>query len=358
MINVLVTGVGASGVGYQILTALRLAEPKYNIVTADTTPLSLGLAQGRSRYILPGAQSPDYLPKVIEICQREKIDALFYGSERELKVLSDNRDVFNELGVFLPLNPKQVIDTCLDKNATMSVLGDMGFHVPESFRIRTESDLDSIRTFPVVLKPSVGGGGSSNLMVAQNESELRAFGSFLLKSYEEFIIQDYVGDSESEYTVGVLCDLEGRILNSIGMRRIIDSSFGNRLKIPNTTERDDLGKFLVISSGLSQGWIGRFPEVTSACEKLAKALGATGAINIQCRLVDGRVVIFEINPRFSGTTSLRALAGFNEPDVLIRRHLLNEEIEVNFPYREGCVLRALEGSFVETDRIEHVSSEC
>ena len=34
--------------------------------------------------------------------------------------------------------------------------------------------------------------------------------------------------------------------------------------------------------------------------------------------------MFEINPRFSGTTSLRAMVGYNEPDVLIRHHVLGE----------------------------------
>jgi len=55
-------------------------------------------------------------------------------------------------------------------------------------------------------------------------------------------------------------------------------------------------------------------------------------VNVQCRLVDGEVVVFEINPRFSGTTSLRAMVGYNEPDVLFRHHVLGEPIEPHFPY--------------------------
>jgi carbamoyl-phosphate synthase large subunit len=51
--------------------------------------------------------------------------------------------------------------------------------------------------------------------------------------------------------------------------------------------------------------------------------------------------VFEINPRFSGTTSIRAMVGYNEPDVLIRRHLLGEDVETRFPYGRGLVLRSL-----------------
>jgi carbamoyl-phosphate synthase large subunit len=70
-------------------------------------------------------------------------------------------------------------------------------------------------------------------------------------------------------------------------------------------------------------------------------MGARGPLNIQCRVVDGEVKVFEINPRFSGTTSIRAMTGYNEPDVLIRRHLLGETIQPRFPYRDALILRGL-----------------
>lgn len=347
MINVLVTGVGANGIGYQVLSALRLAQTKYNIITADTTRLSLGLRWGAAQYILPTADSPHYLDSVLSICEKHRIDALFYGSEKELKVLSENRQIFSEAGIFLPLNPKELINSCLDKNATMELLKKEGFETPKSFRVSSESDLSRIDLFPVVLKPSVGGGGSVNLMIAQDQTELENFSKLLLQTYSEFIVQEYVGDSESEYTVGVLFDMDGSLINSIGMRRIIDFSFGNKMRVKNRTGRKELGDYLFISSGLSQGWVGRFPNVTKRCEEIASRLGARGAINIQCRYVNDKVYVFEINPRFSGTTSLRALAGFNEPDILIRKHVMNEKVEPFFSYREGCILRSLEGSFLD-----------
>ena len=69
-------------------------------------------------------------------------------------------------------------------------------------------------------------------------------------------------------------------------------------------------------------------------------------INIQCRFVAGEVIPFEINPRFSGTTSLRALAGYNEPDVLVRRDVLGEQIETYFRYRDVLILRGLKENVI------------
>ncbi len=74
-------------------------------------------------------------------------------------------------------------------------------------------------------------------------------------------------------------------------------------------------------------------------------LDSRGPLNIQCRWCNEELVIFEINPRFSGTTLLRALAGFNEPDLLIRYHVLGEEIERRFDYAYGTVVRGLSEAF-------------
>jgi carbamoyl-phosphate synthase large subunit len=271
---------------------------------------------------------------------------LFHGSEPELRVLSAHRDAFADAGIFLPFNPAEVIDTCLDKVRTMEAISAAGFPVPPYQAIRTLEEAAAFAHLPAVLKPSVGGGGSANLYLVQDREELVFSAGQLLKVYPEFIVQAYVGTTEDEYTVGVLLDMDGNLLNSIAIRRYILSTLSNRIKLPNRTGRRDLGDVLAISSGVSQGRIGRFPEVTSQCEQIAVALGARGPLNLQCRLVDGRVHVFEINPRFSGTTSLRAIVGYNEPDVLIRKHVLGEAVTPHFGYDEGVIMRSLAESLI------------
>ena len=145
----------------------------------------------------------------------------------------------------------------------------------------------------------------------------------MLHIYDEFIVQEYVGNAECEYTAGVLTDMEGKLINSIAVKKNIMTALSNRLKIKSRYT----GEMLVISNGISQGQIGRFPEVTSQCEQIALALGARSAINIQLRFVDGKCFVFEINPRYSGTSSFRAMVGYNEPDIMIRKYLLGEQIE-------------------------------
>src|SRR5262249_16299762 len=153
-------------------------------------------------------------------------------------------------------------------------------------------------------KPSVGGGGSAHVYLVQDGGELEVIARQLLNVYPEFIIQAYVGTPDDEYTVGVLSDMDGNLIQSIAVRRYILSSLGNGIKVANRSGNARLGPTLAVSSGVSQGMIGRFPEVTGPCEEIARALGARGPLNIQCRFADGKVQVMEINPRFSGTTSL------------------------------------------------------
>jgi carbamoyl-phosphate synthase large subunit len=345
-VRAMVTGVGGGGHGEQILKALRLGATPYHIFGSDMSPFSSGLAAVDEPCLMPPASDPGYIDTLLQLCRAQGIEVLFHGSEPELKAISAARGAFAQAGVLVPINPAEVIATCLDKVRTMEALAGAGFAVPAYRAVRSLEDAAEFEYLPAVLKPSVGGGGSANLFLVQDREELLACARQLLSIYPEFIAQEYVGTPEDEYTVGVLTDLDGKLLNSIAIRRSIMSALSNRIKVKNRTARDELGPVLAVSSGVSQGRIGRYPEVTAQCEQIALALGARGPLNVQCRLVDGVVHAFEINPRFSGTTSLRAMVGYNEPDVLVRCHLLGEEIEPQFAYEEGVIVRSLAETLV------------
>jgi carbamoyl-phosphate synthase large subunit len=340
-VAVMVTGVGGGGHGEQILKALRMAETPYYIVGGDMNEFSMGLAHVDQPCLLPPAGAADYVDAVLDVCRRHEVRALFHGSEPELKVMSANRERIRQAGIFLPINPARVIDLCMDKYATFQWLEQHGFGVPRTVHVRTREDLAAIEFCPAVLKPMVGGGGSANLFLAQNFDELRFLGTYLLENIGSYVVQEYVGTVDSEFTVGVLTDMEGNLVNSIAVRRMIMSGLSNRVRVANRTGNPKFGKQLAISSGVSQGDVGPFPEVTRDCERMAVELGATGAVNIQCRYAEGRVRVFEINPRFSGTTSLRAMVGYNEPDWLIRKHVLGQNPQARFAYRTGRVVRGL-----------------
>ena len=338
---VLVTGVGGGGIGEQVVKALRLAGRSYSIVGGDAQPRSLGLGEVDLPVILPLASAPEYLDVVFSVCGRLGVRGVYPGSEPELLALSSARARFAAQGIVLFANSPPVIATGLDKAATAAFLDGNGYLSPRSMVVTTPAELEAVPFLPAILKPNTGGGGSANVFVAQTPGELRLFGTYLLENGVRCLVQEYLGTAADEYTVGVLSDLDGMFVNSIAVRRNILAAFSNRFRVPNRTGNPGFGDQLVVSNGISQGEIGGFPEVTGACERIAQALDSRGPLNIQCRLVDGAVRIFEINPRFSGTTSLRALVGFNEPDLLYRRHVEGETLIPRFGYRSGHIARGV-----------------
>ncbi len=347
-IRVMVTAVGGGGHGEQVLKALLLgADQRFEVVAADCDPKAPQLSLTSQSVVLPMASSPDYLDELLRNCRELGVKAIIHGCEPELMVFSRNRERLHEAGIFLPINPAEVIEICMDKRKTMDFLEEAGFSPPRTIACNSSEDLAAVDFYPVVLKPATGSGGSANCFIAQDSEELMALATYLHldETEQAFIVQQYCGSPDSEYTVGVLTAMNGEVINSIAVKRNLAGSLGTRLAMKNRSGNPLFGDRLVISSGISQGQLGRFPEVTEVCEKIAVAIGATGPVNIQCRTENGEVKVFEINPRFSGTTSLRAMAGYNEPLVLLRAHFFGEQAEEKFEYESPYIARSL----VETE---------
>ena len=340
--TVFVGAIGGGGHGEQIVKALRLAgAERYRIVGGDVSRYCPQFALVDVPVLLPKATESCYIDAVLALARRFDVKAVFHGCEPELLAFHRNRDTFIRNNIFLPINAPEVIEVCMDKTRTAAFLAMHGFDPPASRPFTGREAIASVEAYPVVVKPAKGGGGSRDAFIAQTPLQLESLADFLDVANELFLIQDYVGRFDEEYTVSVLHDMDGRFIQSIAIRRLINSALNMRLAVRNRTGRAELGDWLVISSGVSHGEVADFPEVRTQCETIAKELGSKGAINIQCRFVEGRLRVFEINPRFSGTTSLRAMVGYNEPDLLLRRHLLGENIPVRFPYRHGWIIRSL-----------------
>ena len=346
--TVLVTAVGGGGVGEQLIKALRMAPLPYRIVGTDMQPRSLGFGDVDIPVLVPRGSGASYVATVLDVCRRFGVRAIYPGSEPELLVLSQARKELADAGVLLFANTPEVIAVGLDKLRTAQFLESGGFHPPRSVRITRDTELDAVDFLPAVLKPNTGSGGSANVFLAQDRNELRTFGKYLLDSAGSCLVQEYVGTFLDEYTVGILTDLDGRFINSIAVHRNIQGAFSSRIRAPNRTGNPKFDEMLVVSNGISQGAIGPYPEISGPCERIAEALGSRGPLNIQCRLEGDVVRVFEINPRFSGTASLRAMVGFNEPDLLYRRHVEGETIPARAGYRTGYISRGLREGLADT----------
>jgi carbamoyl-phosphate synthase large subunit len=350
---VLVTGVGGRSIGHQILHALLLCSDRYRIVATDAKAFAFGLYQVDARYIVPLANSPDYISAVLQIIEREEIDVAIPGTQPELLALAENRHVLQEAGCVLIASPADVIRTCSDKWTIHRWLEANSIDVPQTCTVDGWPDLVNAVGFPIIAKPSLHTGGSRNVAILEDEEEVQDYLDRNNHMRDQVIFQEYVGTPDDEYTVGVLVSKTGDIIDSIVLRRnLVGLTLGVRRVIG--------GQPYALSTGYSQGFIIQHSLLQEACEALALKLGIRGPLNIQCRLSGNRMVVFEVHPRFSGTTSIRAEVGFNGPDVMIRNYLLDETFGRLDYQKDVAAIRAFRNIIVpiaEMNRVPRVHSD-
>jgi carbamoyl-phosphate synthase large subunit len=329
-LRVLVAGIGGASLGTEILKSLILAE-NYEVFGCDISPLAFGhYHQGITGTFL--ADPANYVDSIVNICSQSSIQYVIPGAEEPMVLLNSSLDRLVARGIKLASNNPEIIRIFSDKLQTFSFLSERGFAVPLTKKVDKLADLEGI-TFPCIVKPSEGSGGSSYVYFAEDEDEGMLYVQHLVRNGKKAIVQEYIPHDEGEFTVGVLSLPNGELFGSIALRRV----FHNKLSLSWK------GKGGLISSGYSQGLIDDFPDVCRTAEEVANSVQSRGPLNIQGRVKDKVFYPFEINPRFSASTYLRSLAGFNEVDIYLRV-LAGESFEEPLKIRPGYYLR----SFTET----------
>jgi len=313
-VSVLVTGVGGRSVGNQILHALLVLGGKYRIVATDADPFSFGLYEVNDRYVVPRADAPGYLEAILRIVRQERIDVALPGTQPEVRVLAEHRDALADAGCTVIASPAGVVGLCANKGGLSDWLVAHGFSVPLAVPAADWRTLADRSGFPIVGKPTEDTGGSQGVALLKDAIEVERYLAEMQRNASEVIFQEYVGSGDAEYTVGVMVSRTGELIDSIVIHRtLVGLTLGAKRVID--------GRTYALSTGYSQGVVVRHALIQGVCERLALAIGGRGPMNIQCRLAGDEVKVFEVHPRFSGTTSIRADVGFNEPDVLIANYL-------------------------------------
>lgn len=335
-LTVLIAGMGGGSLGLEMFKCLR-DTGRYRLIGTDISEKAYGFSEKGfdQTYLLDRTGSREYAARLLEIALQEKVDAIAPGAEEVHKILSGQRELFQSAGIMLMINSEEVIELCADKLKSLQFLAEQGLATPAHQEIETDRDIEAFQAFPCVVKPARASGGSNLVFLAEDEAEALFFVNYIRRRGYLPFLQEYI-ESTDEYTVGVLSSASGEILGSIALRRFLDTKLSYNLRYDNR----------VISSGWSQGEIDDFEPVRRQAEAIARTLKSRWALNIQGRLDHKGVFYpFEINPRHSGTSYLRALAGFNEPDILLQYSLKGCAPPPLF-LKKGYYVRSLAEAFI------------
>ena len=130
------------------------------------------------------------------------------------------------------------------------------------------------------------------------------------------VVQEYLDGPE--FTLDVLCDFDGRPLSVVPRERVVIRA--------GVIDRGRHGQ----RSAADRTWRSRAREV----------FAFAGPVNIQCRMVDGGPMVFEINPRFSGGIPLTIAAGADFPAMLVDLALGRRVAPAIGRFRGDCGCRA------------------
>ncbi|MBP7779408.1 MAG: ATP-grasp domain-containing protein [Acidobacteria bacterium] len=255
-----------------------------NVIVTDVNPLSPAVHAANRAFRVPLSAAPDYLDAILEICSGERVSLVVPTIDDELVLFGRAAARFRAHGVRVAVSPAATSALCEDKYASCRYLNAQGIAAAASW---LPNELPAAASFPLFIKPRRGRGGLGAYAV-RSARELDFFAGYV----PDAVVQAYLDGPE--FTIDMLCDFSGQPLSIVPRRRdVIRAGVTDRGRTVND------------------------PALIRVAEACAKTLAFAGAVNIQCRLVDGQPIIFEINPRFSGGIPLTIQAGADFPRMLV-----------------------------------------
>jgi carbamoyl-phosphate synthase large subunit len=246
----------------------ELQKKGVEVVGMDSNPLSFGLYKLKKGYVVPTGDSPLFIEKILKIIEIEKPDAILSGPEQEIISLSKNKDLIEKKGVKLLCPDYPSVRIATNKKRISEFFNEKDIPCPKTYSLKNIS-------FPCIVKPSEGSGGSNVFKVERREDL-----PYFLKKIKEPIIQEFV--EGEEYTVDILASQKSEVIALVPRLRI------------NT------------ESGISvKGKTIFNKEIEGYCRKIVKELKIIGPCCIQCiKDKNNGLKFLEINLRFGGGSIL------------------------------------------------------
>lgn len=322
--RVLVTGAG-SGVGQGIVKALRSSGLPVTVIAADISPMNVGLYRADEAVLIPRVESPDALNAIVTVLSYHKIDVVMIGSEFDLSFFSAKRQEIEYLsGAIVIAAPFRTVAIADDKWLTTEFLREHGLPFAEAYLPIDAADalrLADSWGYPIVLKTRRG-TSSRHVYIVKNYDELRKLYPETPAPMLQRVIDVPSPHLDSEYTCSVFKTTDRKMIGPFTARRTLRNGTSWHIEVAE------------------------FEQLHVPLLAIASAIDYIGSLNVQLMLTEQGMIPFEINARFSGTTSVRAHFGFNEPAMALLSFFYKEDVPTP-KIRTGIAMRYLEEVFIE-----------
>jgi carbamoyl-phosphate synthase large subunit len=288
-LTVLLTASGVPGCPALIRALRENGEREVRLVGTDMSELAIGRHFCDSFHLVPPGSDPGFADALVEICEREHVDAVLPQSSYDLLALAENKERFGETRV-LVAGP-EAVRRSNDKAATYGLLDAIGVRGPAWRRVTGATEVAAAAEelgYPdidVAFKPLVSSGSRGFRVVSASADRRRQLfenrpGVAEALRLEELV--ELLGADQTEALVMELARGTERTIDGIARRgRIV-------LGHPKTREEMRAGLAMYFQT-LDDPWL------MDVAARIAAELELDHFFNIQ--LVGDAVI--EINPRIS-----------------------------------------------------------
>lgn len=244
------------------------------IIATDHSIYAPALYLADKHYIVPLINDETYLAKLVEICKEEKINAITTFIDPEIQILSENRNLFESIGVIVLAPYIETAKLCFDKYEMFKYLRKNNINT-----VRTYSSIEDFNigyenneiSFPVFVKPRTG-SGSVGAKKIDSMNELIS----VCKKDSSLIIQEFMDGTDLDADVYV--DTISHKAVSIFTKKKIETKIGGANK--TISFKDE--------------------KLFSFVKEIVNIFQFNGPIDIDFFYKDGQYFLSEINPRFGG----------------------------------------------------------
>lgn len=265
-----------------------------NVITTEINPLAPGVYVADKCYKAPRTLSSDYIPFLLSVCEKERVNLIIPLMDLDIVVISRNREVFLERGIKLLLHPKETVEIAADKYQSLVILKEVGVDVPNTLLLKDADSAEEIIAYPMLLKPryiSMKNSPEYFIKKISDRRELEFWKRELTGKEDRYILQEYLAGTE--LTVDFFC-YNGEVISIVP---------GERLAAVAPA-------FSETGGAIIRGKTFHSEEINELVFKVAEKLKFHGPANFQgYKLKDGSIKITEINPRLTGASVMTKAAG-------------------------------------------------
>lgn len=244
------------------------------IIATDMSELAPAIYEADKFYIVPAMSDPKYLDIILDICKKEKVDALFTLIDPEISLIAKNKTRFLNIGTIPLVSEYEQVELAFDKYKMFCYLKENGFKTAKSYVDKNEfyTDLNEGKiNFPVFVKP-VKGSASINISKVNSKKEI----DLLFDLYDNLIIQEFLNGQE--IGADVYIDPISKKVVSIFTKEKIKMRAGETDKARSFKDK----------------------ELFELISRLIEKIGYQYMIDMDIFKIGNDYYISEINPRFGG----------------------------------------------------------